>query len=79
MLLSCKSDLDQGRLDFAKKMGADAVIKVTSRDPKVTAQEVEAALGELADITIECSGAPPSINAAIYVCFPILHVFLLLY
>ncbi|KAK7486799.1 hypothetical protein BaRGS_00021946 [Batillaria attramentaria] len=56
----------KSRLDFAKTMGADGVIKVTSRDPKETAAQVEEVLGEKADITIECSGAPPSIRTAIY-------------
>ncbi|KAK7116618.1 sorbitol dehydrogenase-like [Littorina saxatilis] len=60
------TDLDQSRLDFAKTMGASAVIKVSSKDPKVTAAQVEEVLGEPADITIECSGAPPSIRTAIY-------------
>nr|KAG5699578.1 hypothetical protein BaRGS_033774 [Batillaria attramentaria] len=68
---SLKVDLDQSRLDFAKTMGADGVIKVTSRDPKETAAQVEEVLGEKADITIECSGAPPNtvelpvVNAAV--------------
>ena len=61
------TDLDQSRLDFAKTMGASAVIKVSSKDPKVTASQVEEVLEGLADITIECSGAPPSIRTAIYV------------
>ncbi|KAL8615952.1 hypothetical protein ACOMHN_034628 [Nucella lapillus] len=60
------SDLDQSRLDFARKMGADHVIQVKSKEPKDTASLVEEALGEAADVTIECSGAPPSIRTAIY-------------
>lgn len=68
-------DLDQSRLDFAKKMGADAVIKVTSRDPKDTAAQVEEALGQKSDVTIECSGAPPSIRTAIYVSISCILVF----
>ena len=48
-------------------MGASAVIKVSSKDPKVTASQVEEVLEGPADITIECSGAPPSIRTAIYV------------
>lgn len=43
------------------------MVKVTSRDAKVTAQAVEEALGDKADISIECSGAAPSIQTAIYV------------
>ena len=57
-------------------MGADAIIKVTSRDPKDTSAAVEEALGEPADITIECTGAPPSIRSAIYVSSCPLHSYL---
>lgn len=67
-----KSDIDENRLTVAKQIGADHVVKVTSRDPKVTAQAIEEALGDKADITIECSGAAPSIQTAVYVsmnCF----------
>lgn len=52
---------------MAKEMGADAVIKVTSKDPKVVAEQVQNGLGGRADITLECSGAPPSIRTAIFV------------
>ena len=60
-------DLDEKRLQAAKSMGADAVIKVTSKDPKVVAAQVQEALGGRADASLECSGAPPSIRTAIYV------------
>ncbi|XP_076465597.1 sorbitol dehydrogenase-like [Babylonia areolata] len=60
------TDLDEKRLEFARQMGADHVIPVKSKDPKVTVTQVEEVLGEGADITIECSGAPPSIRTAIY-------------
>ncbi|PVD37792.1 hypothetical protein C0Q70_00393 [Pomacea canaliculata] len=60
------TDIDQKRLDFAKSMGADAIIKVASPDAKAIASQVEEVLGSLADVTIECSGAPPSIRTAIY-------------
>lgn len=67
MFFSWFSDIDQKRLDFAKSMGADAIIKVASPDAKAIASQVEEVLGSLADVTIECSGAPPSIRTAIYV------------
>lgn len=67
LLVLVETDLDQSRLDFAKTMGASGVIKVSSKDPKVTAALVEEVLEGPADITIECSGAPPSIRTAIYV------------
>ena len=61
-------DLAENRLEVAKTMGADFGIKVEmTDDPAVTAKKVEAALGDLADITIECSGAESSIKLAILV------------
>jgi L-iditol 2-dehydrogenase len=54
-------------LAFAKKVGANEVIKVETRDGKAVASQVEKALGSPADITIECSGAESSIQAGIYV------------
>ena len=52
---------------MAKRIGADFTVQVTSRDPMVTVQAVEEALGDKADIAIECSGAAPSLRTAIYV------------
>lgn len=64
-------DIDASRLEMAKKIGADHTVLVTSRDPTVAAQAVEEAMGDKVDISIECSGAPPSLNTAIYVS----HIF----
>ncbi|XP_072037811.1 sorbitol dehydrogenase-like [Amphiura filiformis] len=60
------TDLEQGRLDMAKKLGANHCIKVDSRDPQVMAKKIEEAFGEQPDITIECSGAEPSVQTGIY-------------
>lgn len=49
-------------------MGATYTVKVTSRDGRVTAKEIEDTLGCKPDHSIECSGAEPSIATAIYVC-----------
>ena len=54
-------------MKVAKDMGADFVVHVDSRDAKVMAKKVEASLGCMPDITIECSGAEPSIQTGIYV------------
>ena len=59
--------MDQNRLDTAKEMGADFPLKVTSRDPREMALIIEEEMGESPDVTIECSGATPSIQTAIYV------------
>jgi len=62
----CVTDLDEGRLKMAKELGADKIFKVTSRDPLENAKAIEEIMGEMPDITIECSGAAPSIQTAIY-------------
>ena len=51
---------------MAKKLGADEIFKVESRDGKVVAEQIEKKFG-LADETIECTGAESSIHTAIYV------------
>ena len=60
-------DIDQSRLDMAKSMGATYTLKVTSKDPREMAQQVEELMGVQPEITIECSGAAPSLQTAIYV------------
>jgi L-iditol 2-dehydrogenase len=54
---------------LAKKIGADYTILVRSRDGQEVATQIEKAMGQKPEITIECSGAPPSIQTAIYVSF----------
>ena len=48
-------------------MGANHTLKVTTRDGRALAKEIEAILGCRPDRSIECSGAEPSIATAIYV------------
>ncbi|XP_060062560.1 sorbitol dehydrogenase-like [Ylistrum balloti] len=62
----CITDIDESRLTMAKKMGATYTVKVTSRDPQVVAKQIEETMGDLAEITIECSGATPSVQTSIY-------------
>jgi len=65
--LSCLSDLDEGRLNKAKELGADYVIKVDpAKDSHALAKEVVDSLG-LADQSIECTGAESSFHTAIRV------------
>jgi L-iditol 2-dehydrogenase len=52
---------------MAKSMGATYTLKVTSKDPREMAQKVEELMGVQPEITIECSGATPSLQTAIYV------------
>ncbi|XP_070542963.1 sorbitol dehydrogenase-like [Ptychodera flava] len=60
------TDIDQGRLNVAKKLGADYPILADTRDGKEMAKKIESALGAMPDITIECSGAPSSVQTGIY-------------
>lgn len=60
------TDIDKGRLNKAKELGADFVIKVDpKKDSKDLANKVIDSMGP-ADQTIECSGAEASFHAAIY-------------
>lgn len=63
----CVSDIDAGRLAVAKSLGADHTVLVDTKDAKVLAEKIENLLGDAPNITIECSGAPPSITLAITV------------
>jgi len=61
-------DLFQGRLEMAKVLGADHVIKI-ERDvsPQDVAKQVKTLLGDMPDRTIECTGAESAIQTGIYV------------
>ena len=61
------SDINESRLAFGKKMGADQIVVVDSRDARDVAAKIVDAMGAEPDITIECSGAESSIQSAIYV------------
>ena len=60
-------DIDEGRLNKAKELGADYIIKVDiTKDSKDLAKKIVDCLG-MADQTIECSGAESSFHAGIHV------------
>lgn len=61
------TDIDEKRLEMAKAVGADYTVLVKSRDGQEVARQIEEVMGQKPEITIECSGAPPSIQTAIYV------------
>lgn len=61
------TDIDEKRLEMAKAVGADYTVLVKSRDGQEVARHIEEVMGQKPEITIECSGAPPSIQTAIYV------------
>ena len=54
---------------MAKAVGADYTVLVKSRDSQEVARQIEEVMGQKPEITIECSGAPPSIQTAIYVSY----------
>lgn len=60
-------DLDAGRLEVAKQLGAAHTIQVKTRDTRLLAKHIEDTLGCKPDQSIECSGAQPSVATAIYV------------
>ncbi|XP_071954926.1 sorbitol dehydrogenase-like [Antedon mediterranea] len=62
------TDIDDHRLLFAKRLGADCTLKVPIPvDEKKFAEEVKVQLGCAPDVSIECSGADSSLTIAIYV------------
>lgn len=74
-LLTCKAlgatnilvtDIKEGRLAMAKKMGANHTLLVTSGDVKSQAQQVRQVMGCMPDITIECSATQSGLSLGIY-------------
>ena len=61
------SDISESRLAIGKKMGADQIVVVDSRDARDVAAKIVDVMGAEPNITIECSGAESSIQSAIYV------------
>jgi L-iditol 2-dehydrogenase len=65
-------DLDQSRLELAKKLGADYTLLLSrDSDEKEIVKKVHKLLGKEPDKSIECSGAEISIRIAIQVRFTI--------
>jgi len=63
----CITDITQGRIDLAKKLGADFGVCIQpGMKPQEIAAQVKEALGDDPDITLECSGAESSVQLAIY-------------
>ncbi|XP_078589218.1 sorbitol dehydrogenase-like [Branchiostoma floridae x Branchiostoma japonicum] len=60
------TDIDTKRLEVAKQMGADFPVHVTTRDGREVADQVVRTLGCNPDVTVECSGAEPSVQTGIF-------------
>ena len=55
-------------------MGADYIVKVTTRDSRELSRIITGQLGCEPDQSIECSGAEPSVATAIYVSSKVTHM-----
>ncbi|XP_074647632.1 sorbitol dehydrogenase-like [Tubulanus polymorphus] len=65
------TDIDAERLNFAKKVGADHTLLIEKQQiPELVETIVATFGGEMADITIECSGAESSIRLGVYATRP---------
>nr|AAQ91027.1 LRRGT00071 [Rattus norvegicus] len=60
------TDLSASWLTKAKEVGADFTIQVAKETPQEIASKVESLLGSKPEVTIDCSGAEPSIQSGIY-------------
>ncbi|CAH1786375.1 unnamed protein product [Owenia fusiformis] len=63
----CITDISKRRLQLAKEMGADfTVLAKVDETGQVLADKVIEAMGQQADIAIECSGVEPSYQLAVW-------------
>ncbi|XP_064932409.1 sorbitol dehydrogenase isoform X1 [Columba livia] len=60
------TDLSASRLQKAKEVGADFTIQVTTETPQEVASKVEALLGCMPEMTVECTGVQACIQTGIY-------------
>ncbi|CAE1326523.1 SORD [Acanthosepion pharaonis] len=60
----CVTDIDSNRLEFAKKIGVEYVLSVRAGTPKELASQIEVALGQNPEISIECSGNPAGLKTS---------------
>ncbi|BFY97036.1 hypothetical protein BsWGS_00076 [Bradybaena similaris] len=63
----CVTDINPGRLEFIKKIGADVTVLIgAGEEAKQTSQRVVEAVGREVDVSIECSGNQTGTSTAIY-------------
>ncbi|CAL1528099.1 unnamed protein product [Lymnaea stagnalis] len=62
----CVTDINQGRLDFVKSIGADFTVLVGDEGAKETSKRVVEAMGREVDVSVECSGHQSGVANAIY-------------
>uniref|UniRef100_A0A0P4VXA0 Sorbitol dehydrogenase n=1 Tax=Scylla olivacea TaxID=85551 RepID=A0A0P4VXA0_SCYOL len=61
----CVTDIAENRLHVAKSMGADHTVLVKGGNQEALAEEIKKLMGDMPDVTIECSGAESSIHLGI--------------
>ncbi|XP_071539091.1 sorbitol dehydrogenase-like isoform X1 [Panulirus ornatus] len=61
----CITDIAENRLQIAKQIGADYTVLIKSDEAEALAKHIKKEMGGMPDITIECSGAEPSIRLGI--------------
>lgn len=65
------TDIVESRLQVAKDLGADLTVLADIKDPNKMADKINNACnGWLPDVTIECSGAPTSLQTAVFATRP---------
>lgn len=67
------TDIQEARLNLAKKLGADAIYFIDIKKPfddRKAATEIVAALGSAPDVSIECTGVETSQSMAIHATKP---------
>ncbi|CAG5135086.1 unnamed protein product [Candidula unifasciata] len=63
----CVTDINPGRLEFIKEIGADVTVLVAAgEESKETSRRVVQAVGREVDVSIECSGSHSGTSTAIY-------------
>ena len=69
-------DIIEQKLEVAKVMGADQVLRVDTKDSEKLANQIKDTMGVAPDIAIECTGMESSTAAAIYVsmCMTLSHL-----
>lgn len=67
----CITDINPGRLDHARRIGADHTYHVKRDvDPKDMAVEIEKLIGDKPDITLECTGVESALRLSLNVTKP---------
>lgn len=64
---TCNLDVDENRLNFAKKIGADYILKIGKEDEIDIVKKIHATLGCEPTVTIDCCGAEQAVRISLQV------------